>query len=46
MTLKELECLGIALDELMQAGMYNSVQKVISKMANKIEEKEKDESGS
>jgi len=38
MTAKELECLGIALDALMEANMYDAVRKVIKTMAGKNED--------
>jgi hypothetical protein len=41
MTGKELRCLGVALDELIEHGMIDSVKKVIKLMAES--EKVKDE---
>jgi hypothetical protein len=33
MTNKELKCLGMALDALMEAGMYDAARKIIKTMA-------------
>jgi hypothetical protein len=41
MTQREMECIGIALDELIKAGMMESVQKIVDVMAGK--EKKKNE---
>jgi len=49
-TAKEMACIGIALDELKKAGMYEAMQKIIDVMKSgvldhKVVEAEKKEGG-
>ena len=41
MTKKELECLGMALDALLEANMIEEVRRIVKRMAGEDKEEEK-----